>query len=123
MNDAVKIYQLYVESADANEQPKMTVDDRGTKMWWLHGKRHREDGPAVERANGHKEWWLHGKQHREDGHAIEYADGNKKWYLNNEPYADVNQWAQAVLMMRNEPHDDAAVQKYVRHILTKDDLI
>jgi hypothetical protein len=33
----------------------------GFKTWWLDDKRHREDGPAMERANGNKEWWLNGK--------------------------------------------------------------
>jgi len=35
----------------------------GDKEWWLNGKRHREGGPAVERANGGKEWWLNGKRY------------------------------------------------------------
>lgn len=25
---------------------------------------HRENGPAIERVNGHKEWWLNGKQYQ-----------------------------------------------------------
>ena len=63
------------------EQPECEVGADGTKGWWLHGKRHREDGPAVERASGTKEWWLHGKWHREDGPAFEYANGAKEWFL------------------------------------------
>ena len=31
--------------------------------------------------NGDKEWYLNGKLHREDGPAVEYADGSKYWYL------------------------------------------
>jgi hypothetical protein len=30
-------------------------------MWYLNGWRHREDGPAVEWADGSKEWWLSGQ--------------------------------------------------------------
>ena len=30
----------------------------GTKHWYLNGKRHREDGPAIEYYNGSKEWHL-----------------------------------------------------------------
>ena len=45
----------------------------GDKSWYLNGKRHREDGPAVEYASGDKFWYLNGKLHREDGPAIEYA--------------------------------------------------
>ena len=63
------------------EQPECRVDKYGTKRWYLHGSRHREDGPAVEYAGGAKEWWLHGKRHREDGPAYEYADGTKEWSL------------------------------------------
>jgi len=54
----------------------------GTKAWYLDGKYHREDGPAIERADGRKEWYLNGKLHREDGPAIERADGTQVWYLN-----------------------------------------
>ena len=50
----------------------------------MNGKRHREDGPAIEYASGSKFWCLKGKRHREDGPAIEYADGNKFWYLSGE---------------------------------------
>lgn len=55
----------------------------GTKEWYLNGKPHREDGPAVEYANGTKLWYLNGKHHREDGPAIERVDGTKAWYLND----------------------------------------
>ena len=60
---------------------KCKVEKDGTKKWFLNGKLHREDGPAVESSTGTKEWWLHGKRHREDGPAIECADGAKNWFL------------------------------------------
>ena len=28
--------------------------------WYLNGKRHREDGPANEWADGTKSWWVNG---------------------------------------------------------------
>jgi len=34
------------------------------------------------------EWYLNGKRHREDGPAIEYADGSKSWYLNDKKYTE-----------------------------------
>jgi len=61
---------------------KVIVHVNGDKYWYLDGKLHREDGPAVEYANGNKYWLLNGKQHREAGPAIEYANGYKYWYLN-----------------------------------------
>ena len=146
MSDATKIYELYVENAAANEQPQMKVNKYGVKEWRLHGIMHREDGPAVERANGDKfwyhhgalhredapaaeyadggkEWFLHGIMHREDGPAVEYDNGDKAWYLHGKEYANAAAWAKATLKQKNEPHDEESVQQFVRTILTKDDLI
>jgi hypothetical protein len=61
---------------------KVTVDSDGTIRWYLKNKCHREDGPAIECANGDKLWYLNGQCHREDGHAVERANGDKEWYLN-----------------------------------------
>ena len=55
----------------------------GDKYWYLNGKFHREDGPAIELASCDKYWYLNGKTHREEGPAIEYANGDKHWYLND----------------------------------------
>ena len=54
----------------------------GTKSWYQNGDRHRTDGPAIERSNGSKEWYQNGQLHRTDGPAIEYADGTKEWCVN-----------------------------------------
>ena len=54
----------------------------GNKEWYLSGKLHREDGPAIEYSNGDKEWYLNGVLHQEDGPAIEYHDGHKEWWIN-----------------------------------------
>ena len=50
--------------------------------YYLNGKRHREDGPAVEYSNGRKEYYLNDKIHRENEPAIEYTNGDKIYYLN-----------------------------------------
>jgi len=63
---------------------ELWVNNVGTKRYYLDEKYHREDGPAIELADGGKEWYLNGKHHREGGPAIEYADGTKEWYLNGE---------------------------------------
>jgi hypothetical protein len=57
------------------------VYSNGTMEWYLDGKRHREDGPAIEGSGGSKFWYLNDKFHREDGPAIECPDGDKVWYL------------------------------------------
>tara|TARA_R100001086_G_scaffold224634_1_gene142667 strand:- start:110 stop:352 length:243 start_codon:yes stop_codon:yes gene_type:complete len=40
----------------------------GTKQWWINGKRHREDGPAVDWSDGTKQWWINGEQVTEEEH-------------------------------------------------------
>ena len=65
-------------------QPEMEIGPDGSKYWYLNGKLHREDGPAIEYADGEKWWFLNGKRHREDGPAVERPNGQKSWFLNNE---------------------------------------
>ena len=63
----------------------VTVDDAGTAYWHKDTRckgLHRDDGPAVEFANGHKEWYQNGQRHRTDGPAVEWWDGGKSWYIN-----------------------------------------
>ena len=57
------------------------VYDYGDKEWFLNGKLHREDGPAVEHTDGNKFWYLNGKRHREDGPALVYPNGSKFWFV------------------------------------------
>ena len=66
----------------------IAIDEAGYKVWCLNGKYHREDGPAVEYADGSKFWYLDGKKHREDGPAVECAGGTKSWYLNGKCYTE-----------------------------------
>ena len=66
------------------EQPTCETLPDGTKVWFLNGKLHRTDGPAIEYADGGKEWWLDGRLHRVDSPAIECPDGSKAWWLNGE---------------------------------------
>ena len=70
----------------------MLVNIFETKYWYLNGKRHRKNGPAVEYANGDKWWYLNGEWHRENGPAIEWADGDMSWYLNGKLYTESEYW-------------------------------
>jgi len=60
----------------------------GTKFWYVNGKRHRDNGPAVERINGDKEWWFNNYRHRTNGPAGEYIDGTKYWWFENIQYTE-----------------------------------
>ena len=37
-------------------------------------------------SNGARKWYLNGKLHRKDGPAVEWNDGNKEWYINAVSY-------------------------------------
>jgi hypothetical protein len=60
----------------------------GTKRWYSNGLAHRKDGPAVQYCNGGKAWYINGQLHHEDGPAVIYSDGNKAWYLNDVEYSE-----------------------------------
>jgi hypothetical protein len=62
----------------------------GYKSWYLNGNLHCEDGPAIEWSSGGKSWYLNGNLHREDGPAVEYADGDKEWWLEGREYTEEN---------------------------------
>jgi len=75
--------EWYNEARQLHREDGPAVEGaNGTKIWYLNGKCHREDGPALELANGSKAWFLNGERHRENGPAIELANGTKAWYLN-----------------------------------------
>jgi hypothetical protein len=63
--------------------PKMKEWPDGSKYWYLNGKLHRTDGPAIEDSDGTKEWYLNGERHRTDGPAFDYSNGSKAWWLND----------------------------------------
>ena len=67
-------------------KPYTKIDVLGTIYYYKDANctiHHREDGPAIEYANGSKAWYLNGLCHRIYGPAIEYADGYKTWWLND----------------------------------------
>jgi hypothetical protein len=53
----------------------------GAKEWYLDGKLHREGGPALEGFSGHEEYWFKGSLHRKDGPAVVHADGHEEYWV------------------------------------------
>src|SRR3972149_9837764 len=49
---------------DKSPKPECVTSQDGIKSWYLNGKLHREDGPAIEWPDGSKVWYLNGKCHR-----------------------------------------------------------
>lgn len=80
-------YQHPCKTLHREDGPAIEYAD-GDKIWYLNGKYHREEGPAVEYPNGDKAWYFNGELHREDGPAIERSDGKRSWYLNGVYYTE-----------------------------------
>ncbi len=103
MNNNSTPKQLADRTEWRNEQGRLHREDGpavewadGTKEWWVNGLRHRTDGPACEWANGTKEWWVNGLRHRTDGPAIEWVSGTKQWYVNGQRHrtdGPAREWA------------------------------
>ena len=61
------------------------IDSEGNKCWFNNDvELHREDGPAIEYADGSTYWYVNGKIHRLDGPAGEYADGTCDYWINGQ---------------------------------------
>ena len=43
-------------------KPECKTYPDGAKEWFLNGKLHREDRPAIEHPNGTKHWYLNGNE-------------------------------------------------------------
>tara|TARA_B100001059_G_scaffold181998_1_gene183074 strand:+ start:4815 stop:5105 length:291 start_codon:yes stop_codon:yes gene_type:complete len=67
-----------------NVEYNVTVDEKGSKAWYLNNQLHREDGPTIEMADGTKAWYLNGNPHRVDGPAVEFSSGTKRWFIHGE---------------------------------------
>ena len=83
---------------------KVIVDEYGAIRWYNEaGQLHREEGPAIEYADGTKVWYLNGQYHREDGPAKEWADGSKSWWLNGQFLTEEE------FNKRTQPHQEMTV--------------
>jgi hypothetical protein len=48
--------------------------------WWLNGRRHRIDGPAIIETDGYNHWYLHGKRYRIDMPATDKYLIQQMWF-------------------------------------------
>ena len=72
------------------------VYDSGNKQWFLNGKLHREDGPAIERPDGYKAWFLNDVRYTEEEYysklnpaKVKVDDiGTKAWEPNGKMHKD-----------------------------------
>ena len=64
------------------------TDGYGTKYWYQNGQLHREDGPAIEYADGNRYWFQNGQLHREDGPAVEWANGSNQYWIHGIQFSE-----------------------------------
>ena len=69
---------------------RIEVDRYGTR-WYRNamGQLHRDDGPAVEYADGGKLWFQNNRLHRTNGPAVECSSGRKEWWLSGRRMTEV----------------------------------
>ena len=94
----------------------------GNKFWYLNGKLRREDGPACEWSNGTKIWLLDGDYHREDGPACEYADGSKSWYLHGVKLTEEEfkkKTAKEIILTMDEIADKLGIEEGTKLVIIK----
>ena len=73
---------LFGFSATTFAPKNLSADVAETIFVLMGDEYHTKNGVVffVKRLNGDKEWFVNGERHREDGPAIEWADGSKYWY-------------------------------------------
>ena|SRR6202167_2779422 len=85
--------EYYLNGKSHREDGPAVIRKDGTISYYLNGKSHREDGPAVIRKDGTISYYLNGKSHREDGPAVIWKYNREEWFLNNKDITEeVNIW-------------------------------
>ena len=76
-------------------KPTCEIDAYGNKRWYVDGKIHREDGPAIILHSGTKIWWFNGEINRLDGPAIIRPNDKPEWWFNGVNVNDkITLWAE-----------------------------
>lgn len=84
------------------------IDSHGTKRWRNNnGQYHREDGPAIEWADGAKEWWVNDRRHRLDGPAYVGPGGSSAWWV-NDTFIEKDNFPKAVVMFLLNVNEETA---------------
>lgn len=94
------------------------------KHWYVNGKRHRENGPAVEYSDGSEEWWVNDQLHREDGPAVTTSmiDQEEYWLNNNQMSKEEWQAATNTSLVKVFFFDEEHNQKGMKEYLSANDL-
>ena len=79
------LFKRYIKN-DLKQVKQFEFYSNGSKYWYLNGKPHREDGPAVEYSDGTKQWCLYGEFHNLDGPAHRVSTGYHEWWVSGNHY-------------------------------------
>lgn len=61
------------------------IRENGNTQYWVNGRLHRDDGPAVEdHIKKYYAWHKHGSFHRIGGPAIMYKNGSEEWFVSGD---------------------------------------
>jgi hypothetical protein len=78
MIKALTLIKVYAKNCDVGGIRVLA----GSQYYYLNGKLHRVDGPAIIHPNGFQYYYLNGKRHRVNGPAVIWPDGTEEYYLN-----------------------------------------
>lgn len=70
-----ELYFIRYIKNDPKQMKEFYFHSKGTKLWYLNGELHRENGPAIEYRDGAKQWYLNGKR----DHHKEMIESWKHW--------------------------------------------
>lgn len=78
--------------------PAWVQGDRGIFMWYNCGQLHRTDGPAIV-GIGQEQWFVDGQMHRNNGPAIlrkgKADELEVQWWLHGEMFSSIDEWAES----------------------------
>ena len=93
--------------AEYDFYPDGTLD----KYWKNEeGQVSRDDGPALEYAEGIREWFKNGLRHRENGPAIIWDDGFCLYYLNDNLYFKKEYWKEIEKIKKRRERKDKRIK-------------
>jgi hypothetical protein len=90
-------------------------DDGECTSWYKEGTniRHREGSlPAYEQVNGYKAWYVDGKFHRENGPAVIYSSGAEAFYLNGKYIPNIYSFKAELNSMKKDSCEGKVVEIY-----------
>ena len=94
----------YYNIPDGQRNGKYEVEGHGT-FYYVNGKCHRKNGPAIKYFDGTKEWCINDQFHRLDGPAREFSDGYSDYWIEGQPYSTKEEFEAAVYLYKKGLQD------------------